>query len=41
VSFNREWNLKFVRSDGSGFSATGSITNPVISNEPAKLAEAR
>jgi hypothetical protein len=41
ISFSREWNLRFVRANGSGFAATGSLANPVISNEPAKLAEAR
>jgi hypothetical protein len=41
ISFNREWNLKFLRADGSGFVATGNIANPVITSEPAKLAEAR
>ena len=41
VSFNREWNLKFVRTNGSGFIASGTVTHPTISNEPAKLAEAR
>jgi len=41
VSFNRQWNLRFVRANGSGFVATGSMSNPNISNEPAKLAEAR
>lgn len=41
VSFTREWNLKFVRTNGSGFVASGSISHPTISTEPAKLAEAR
>jgi len=41
VSFNREWNLKFVRANGSGFIASGTVTHPTISSEPAKLAEAR
>ena len=41
ISFNREWNLKFLRPDGSGFIATGNISNPVIASEPARLAEAR
>lgn len=41
VSFAREWNLRFLRANGSSFVATGNITNPVISYEPAKLAEAR
>jgi len=41
VSFNREWNLKFLRANGSGFIASGTIANPTISSEPAKLAEAR
>ena len=41
VSFDREWNLKFIRTNGTGFIASGTITNPVISAEPAKLAEAR
>jgi len=41
VGFNREWNLRFVRANGSGFVATGSLIKPAISNEPAKLAEAR
>ena len=41
ISFNREWNLKFVRANGSGFIASGTISNPTISIEPAKLAEAR
>ena len=41
ISFNREWNLRFVRADGSGFIASGMIANPTISSEPAKLAEAR
>ena len=41
ISFNREWNLKFVRANGSGFIASGTINHPVISSEPGKLAEAR
>jgi len=41
VSFNREWNLKFVRSNGSGFVASGTINNPTLSSERAKLAETR
>lgn len=41
VSFDREWNLRFIRTNGTGFIASGTITNPVISSEPAKLAEAR
>jgi len=39
ISFSREWNLRFQRANGSGFVATRSA--PVISNEPAKVAEAR
>src|SRR4051812_1351883 len=41
ISFNREWNLKFLRANGSGFIATGTVNNPVVASEPAKLAEAR
>src|SRR5215469_13449390 len=41
VSFDHEWNLKFMRANGSGFIASGTITNPIISSEPAKLAEVR
>jgi hypothetical protein len=41
VSFNQEWNLKFVRTNGSGFIASGTINNPTISGEHAKLAETR
>ena len=41
VSFDREWNLKFVGTNGSGFIASGTITHPAVSSEPAKLAEAR
>lgn len=40
VSFNREWNLTFARPNGNGFVAT-SIGKPIITNEPAKVAEAR
>lgn len=40
ISFNREWNLRFVRADGSGFVTTGSA-RPIMPNEPSKLAEAR
>jgi hypothetical protein len=39
ISFSREWNLRFQRANGSGFVATSS--RPVISNEPAKVAEAK
>lgn len=41
ISFSRQWNLKFVRANGSGFVASGSLGNPTILYEPAKLAEAR
>jgi hypothetical protein len=41
ISFNREWNLKFLRADGSSFTARGSMASPVIATEPAKLADAR
>ena len=41
ISFNRQWNLRFVRSNGSGFVASGSVGQPTIVYEPAKLAEAR
>jgi AsmA-like protein len=41
VSFNQEWNLKFVRPNGSGFIASGTTNNPTISSEHAKLAETR
>jgi hypothetical protein len=41
ISFDRQWNLRFTRANGSGFAATGSMTSPVIVSEPANLAEAR
>ncbi|HEX4664211.1 MAG TPA: AsmA family protein [Terriglobales bacterium] len=41
LSFNRKWNLKFVRENSSGFVANGNLASPAISNEAAKVAEAR
>ncbi|PYX97751.1 MAG: hypothetical protein DMG63_13645 [Acidobacteria bacterium] len=41
ISFKNEWNLRFVRADGSGFVASGKITDPSISSDIPKLAEAR
>jgi hypothetical protein len=41
LSFNRKWNLKFVHQNNSGFMANGNIASPAISNEAAKVAEAR
>jgi len=41
ILFSRQWNLRFVRANGSGFVASGSLGKPMIVYEPAKLAEAR
>lgn len=41
ISFGNEWNLKFVRADGSKFIATSKSANLNISGDSPKLAEAR
>ena len=41
LSFNREWNLKLVRANGSRVVAAGTSANPTPGREAAKLAEAR
>jgi hypothetical protein len=37
ITFDRGWNLRFIGANGSGFVATGTIANPVISNDLPKL----
>jgi hypothetical protein len=37
ITFDRGWNLHFIGANGSGFVATGTIANPVISNDLPKL----
>jgi hypothetical protein len=37
IAFDRGWNMRFVSTNGSGFAATGTIANPVISTELPKL----
>jgi hypothetical protein len=41
LSFNRRWNLKFMRENTGGFVAEGNIATPAISKEAPKFAEAR
>jgi len=41
ISFSRQWNLRFTRANGSGFVATGSVTNPIVWSETANLTQTR
>jgi hypothetical protein len=41
ISFNRQWNLKFIHTNGSGLVATAGITPPVVPKQAPKLPETR
>ena len=41
ISFNRQWNLRFIATNGSGLVAAAGVTPPVVPKQAPKLTETR